>query len=244
MPDFYTNYTSTQALRGESEAVQTRVAADNLTYNILPHLPADRSAAILDVPCGYGRYLRALQAHGYTNATGLDLSTEQIAFAREQLHLTNVVVGDGVAYLREHPSSFDAVLMLDVLEHLSTDDSIAWLKAAYLALRAGGVLIIQVPNSLAPFSIHYHSDLSHQRAYSPATMSQSLQLAGIRDFQHYPAFDSPSRMVGLLRMLLIRFFLNPACSLFIKVAYGTSGGGIHTANLLTVVHKASDNHGS
>src|SRR5215472_17802417 len=101
MVDFYKNYTSTQALSGADEAVQLRVAEDNLRYNILPHLPQNRNAHILDVPCGYGRYLKALASHGYTNASGIDISAEQIAFAREKLKLTKVEVADGLTRFRQ-----------------------------------------------------------------------------------------------------------------------------------------------
>jgi 2-polyprenyl-3-methyl-5-hydroxy-6-metoxy-1,4-benzoquinol methylase len=240
MVDFYKNYTSTQALSGADEAVQLRVAEDNLRYNILPHLPQNRDARILDVPCGYGRYLKALASHGYTNASGIDISAEQIAFAREKLNLTKVEVADGLTRFRQAHQSFDAILMLDVLEHLSTGETIEWLTSAYAALKPGGVLVIQVPNSLSPFSVHFHSDLSHKRAYSPATMSQSLHLAGIHQFRHYSSFDAPSRLVGVIRMLLWRYVLNPTIALFIKVAYGTSCGAIHTANLLTIVRKKEE----
>ena len=41
-------------------------------------LPEDKGAAILDVGCGRGEFLRFLQVEGYVNCEGIDLAEEQV----------------------------------------------------------------------------------------------------------------------------------------------------------------------
>ena len=82
------DYISTQALGGQDERVQLRVAVDNTRTNLVPLLPPDRNAKIVDEACSYGRYLKALRDLGYTDTLGIDLSAEQVAFARDRLRLT------------------------------------------------------------------------------------------------------------------------------------------------------------
>jgi 2-polyprenyl-3-methyl-5-hydroxy-6-metoxy-1,4-benzoquinol methylase len=234
MKDYYSSYTSTQSLADHDEAFHTRLAADHLRSNLLPHLPAQKNTVIIDVACGYGAYLKALSDLGYTNCHGVDISREQIAYARERLGLKNASEGDGLAFIKKNSGTAEAILLLDILEHLSNDEVIEWLQSCRVALKPGGVLIIQVPNAMTPVPVLFHGDFTHQRAYSPNSMSQALRLAGFTNFRHYPAFDSPLRPLGLLRRLLWRI-LNPLLALIVKVLYGSNGGGIFTGNLISIV---------
>ncbi len=234
--DYYSNYTSTQALSGSDEAVQTRVAGDSFRFNILPHLPASKDSKVLDVACGYGRYLKALGGAGYNNAVGVDLSMEQVRFAKERLQLQNVVEGDGLAYMENSPSSFDAILMLDILEHLKNEDVLKWIQIGYRALLPGGTLAIRVPNAVTPVSVHFHGDFTHERAYSGMSMAQALRVAGVSDFQSSPSWEAPTRPVSTFRYLLWKG-LTPIIKLTLKILYGGTAGGVYTANLLAVVRK-------
>ncbi|HYE93199.1 MAG TPA: class I SAM-dependent methyltransferase, partial [Terriglobales bacterium] len=119
--DLYRRYTSTTALPPGSDAAAALAWSRRyFTAHVAPHLPPDRSAAVAEIGCGWGKNLVALAAAGYANAEGVDASPEQVAYAREGLRLTNVAHGDAVAWLEARPERYDCVLALDVLEHLET----------------------------------------------------------------------------------------------------------------------------
>src|SRR5215469_12096793 len=80
-----------------------------------PSLPSDRNARILDLGCGYGRFVWYLHERGFNNAIGIDISQEQVA-AAAALGLGDAISrGDARQYLSEHRGAFDMVVALDLL---------------------------------------------------------------------------------------------------------------------------------
>ena len=50
--------------------------------------------------------------------------------------------------LQEHVEEFDLILMLHVLEHVTKDETIAFLQAVRGALKPHGKLVVEVPNTI------------------------------------------------------------------------------------------------
>ena len=196
--DVYKNYTSTAMLTAQDEAALTRWSIGYFAAYIGPHLPPERSARILDLGCGYGRHILALQDLGYSNILGVDISEEQIAYATSHLGLTNVQVGDAIAALEGEQGGYDVILLLDVLEHLELAYSVQLLKAIRRVLKPGGVFIIQVPNALSPLSPNRHWDITHLRAYTTHSMEQHLRLSGFTEMHHLE-LPPPRSWCGELR---------------------------------------------
>jgi len=99
------------------------------------------SGRILDIGCGRGFFLRVMKQAGWSVA-GVEHSRDT---AREAARISGgeVVAGEpqewGFA-----PGSFDVVTMNHVLEHLP--DPAGWVRAAARLLKAGGLLLVAVPN--------------------------------------------------------------------------------------------------
>lgn len=102
--------------------------------------PARGKVEICDIGCGCGAMLADLQSQGYA-CRGIDASDVAISFCKSRgVVVTKGSLPDG---LDVAPGSMDAVLLLDVLEHVAEDrQSVA---AAFGLLRPGGVLIATVP---------------------------------------------------------------------------------------------------
>lgn len=102
------------------------------------HVPRGR---VLEVGCGHGLLLDEARRRGY-DVEGLELSVEAARYAREILDLPvremalEEVTLDGERY--------DAILAIDVLEHL--DDPIAALDCLCARLASGGALLIATPD--------------------------------------------------------------------------------------------------
>jgi len=74
------------------------------------------------------------------------------------------------------PGWADAVLLLDVIEHL--DDDVAALETARRALRPGGLLVITVPAYRWLWSGHDVA-LGHRRRYTTRGLSRVVERAGL-----------------------------------------------------------------
>jgi SAM-dependent methyltransferase len=236
--DLYRRYTSTVALPDGADA-RALVAWSRgyFAAHVVPHLPADRSAVIGEIGCGWGRYLAALAALGYARAEGVDVSPEQVAYAREHLRLTNVAQGDAVAWLGERRGRFDALLALDVLEHLDTDALVAVMEAAREALRPGGVVVVQAPNALAPLSPLRYADLTHARAFTAGSLAQLFRAAGLTPRAFHEAAPHGRGPAATLRRLVWKAALRPLVKGWMLAANGDAMGGIYTANVIGVAER-------
>jgi 2-polyprenyl-3-methyl-5-hydroxy-6-metoxy-1,4-benzoquinol methylase len=237
--DVYKNYTSTSMLTGLDERELTQWSIRYFSANIAPHLPKNRDARIIEIGCGYGRNLQALQELGYGNVRGIDISEEQIDYARNRLGLTNAEVGDAVAALEGAEETYDAILLLDVLEHLELTYSVRLIQTIRGALKPGGIFVIQVPNAMSPLSPNRHWDITHFRAYTTHSMEQHLRLGGFTEMRHYELPPHVHGMASLIRRALWFAAVKPLISAYMLVANSNRMGGIYTANMLTVACRKS-----
>jgi 2-polyprenyl-3-methyl-5-hydroxy-6-metoxy-1,4-benzoquinol methylase len=88
-----------------------------LVYDLLRKYDVPFVAEILDVGCGTGLLLQELCERGYKHVVGLDNSRRALAYCRAR-NLPAVFMADAVA-TGCAASSFDVVLLLDVLEHIT-----------------------------------------------------------------------------------------------------------------------------
>jgi 2-polyprenyl-6-hydroxyphenyl methylase/3-demethylubiquinone-9 3-methyltransferase len=159
---------------------------------ILAALGTTRGRLVLDLGCGKGRFARALAARG-ADLVGTDLSAAMLAAA------------EGVARVRATArqlpfaaQSFDAVLAVELLEHLDPRGLRAVFAEARRVLRPEGVLLIVDKNAAA---------LSAQRPWLPALAVKRIDEQ--RGLWMYPP-DGPVRerwfWPSALRVELRRWF--------------------------------------
>jgi SAM-dependent methyltransferase len=117
------------------------VLRDHLAF-VLSALRRTAPGPTLDIGCGGALFGRMLRARGH-QCVGLDFSV-QAAKVGWKVNGVPVAVGDfSLAPFR--PSSFAAITMFHVLEHLYEPE--AYLSAVSRYLRPGGTLVVQVPNA-------------------------------------------------------------------------------------------------
>jgi SAM-dependent methyltransferase len=106
---------------------------------------------ILDIPCGRGFYLNMFRYVSGCTLIGAEIDDAIIRKAQRNVgHLANVHLQRVNIYTMPYRSStFDAVILSEILEHL--DDDVAGLREVYRVLKPGGVAAITVPNADYPF---------------------------------------------------------------------------------------------
>ena len=143
-------------------------------------LPADKSAEILDVGCGWGQFLWWLKGKGYTRARGVDIGSDQERHCRS-IGLTVSRVDDSTAYLHDNADAFDLITLHHIIEHLETREGLELLRAAHKALRPGGRIIVQTPNMSAPSAgFSRYIEITHVTGYTESSLGEILQMAGFK----------------------------------------------------------------
>lgn len=132
-------------------------------------------ARILELGCGSGNALRALQAAcPGASVIGVDRYLEGLRHAQHRTHAPLVCADGGNLPLR---GGFDLVCLFDVLEHI--DDDLAALRSVRSLLKPGGHAFLTVPAHMKLWS--YFDELScHRRRYERAELCRSLEEAGFQ----------------------------------------------------------------
>lgn len=155
-------------------------------------LPLKRELDVLDFGCGPGflwQHIKQLGARWHY--TGLDFSSDSL----DQTTIENVENNKfaGLHKIKSLPSdldesSFDAVLLIEVIEHLSDEHLNATIKEIFRLLRQGGVVVISTPNEeelslskkMCPECGAIFHEFQHVRNWSGESLQKYLLKHGFR----------------------------------------------------------------
>jgi O-antigen chain-terminating methyltransferase len=135
-------------------------------------------APVLDIGCGRGEFIELLAEYG-AEARGVELDATLAAEGRERG--LDVAAGDGVRHLAaQEDGSLGAVVLLQVVEHLSPQQVIDLVGVARGKVRAGGLLLIETvnPQSLYTFAHAFYLDPTHTNPIHPAYLEFVVRQSG------------------------------------------------------------------
>ena len=129
---------------------------------------------VLDLGCGTGHLSRMLERAN--RVVSYDPAFEGVKTTRERRQTRGAFVVGGGEHLPFRDESFDAILLIDVLEHIADDAGVA--REARRVLRPGGRVLCMVPENQALYSRtdaanghlrRYHKD-ELLRLFAPCTV--------------------------------------------------------------------------
>ncbi len=144
-----------------------------LLERYLVHVHASGKPRICDMGCGCGAMLQALQVKYY--ACGIDSSSKAIEFCGKRgIKAEQGFLPDSIPF---QDAEFDAILLLDVLEHLEKDKESV--MACLKLLRCGGIMLCTVPAH--PWLWTKRDDFhEHKRRYTMAQFAKLFEVPGLR----------------------------------------------------------------
>ena len=87
-----------------------------------------------------------------------------------------------IATVENKLSTYDIIMMTQVLEHIQKTKHISYLQTLYRKLKKGGVLIITVPNIGNPLAIfERYYDYTHETAFTENSLLQLADLLELED---------------------------------------------------------------
>jgi SAM-dependent methyltransferase len=176
-----------------------------LRHYLRDWVPVPASGGWLDLGCGQGTLMRLARSLGYEEVVGIDISSEMLISP----------TADGLAVVRDDIAKYlsncqDArwavVTAFDVIEHFPKEEGFNILKEIRRVLRPEGVCLLQLPNAGSPWAYGVMaSDLTHEAAYSPASISQLAKLAGFSHCEVRELGPPPGTLMRSVRRMLWRF---------------------------------------
>lgn len=156
----------------ESKSFWFRARTDLILWALDSYFPHTRS--LCEIGCGTGFFLRGLsEVKPELKLAGTDIYPQALAYARKRLPRAALIAGDARSLpLRRR---FDVVCALDVLEHISEDESA--LREMGSALLPGGGFLLTVPHHPGLWS---SSDVKfgHVRRYARGGVRRLFRAAG------------------------------------------------------------------
>ena len=226
----YEAYASQHARCGDGEA-----AALIYRRDIRPELPPPAAGPVLDIGCGQGQLVRLMLADEY-DATGIDVSPEQVALARAA-GLDRVEQGDYLRLLDMRDGQLAAVTATDVLEHLTKAEVLDTFDRVARALIPGGVFVARVPNAASPFGgqIRY-GDFTHESSHTARSVRQVAAAAGFARVDVQPCPPIAHGLVSAARVAVWKS-VSAWCKVALAAETGMLRGHIVTQNLTFVARK-------
>jgi 2-polyprenyl-3-methyl-5-hydroxy-6-metoxy-1,4-benzoquinol methylase len=175
---------------------------------------------ILDYGCGVGYLLPHLCAYA-PEVYGADPSQQSVARTNERLSGMSAFKG---AFLTDDPvirtMTFDAIVCVEVIEHLD-DAALAHVLADVRSLLApGGIAVFTTPNAeelsksmiLCPASGEVFHRWQHVRSWNRETLPARLRAAGFsvdKVIETNMSMAGPASLSGIVKRFLKRLLFNP-----------------------------------
>lgn len=147
--------------------------------------------SVLDIACGSGYGSRLLLQAGAATVTGVDVSSEAVAFATEKNG------GDRIQYIhadaeRYNAGHFDLIVSFETIEHL--DNRQSFLENLSTMLNENGMLIISTPNKAITSPMkpaHKIRNKYHKYEYVEQEFVSALQNVGFNTIQKFGQHPYP-----------------------------------------------------
>lgn len=170
--DFYSTFENT--FRGSKDIIK-KYQKIYLKYLHKSNLP------VLDVGFGRGEFLELLKNENIPSI-GIDTSKEFVDIGKEKGF--KVFQEDVIKFLKETNMNFSNITAFHVIEHLSLEEQIEFVKEAFQKLEEKGKLIIETPNPkfIEAFS-NFYIDPTHKKPLPPETLIFFFEYFGFKNIK-------------------------------------------------------------
>ena len=164
---------------------------------------ASTETSVLELGSGTGEFLCYLKSKGVKRFNGVERDIQAVEAMPKDLKpfIALANIWDYLDQIAES-TTFDHVVMLDVLEHFSVVEGYRLLTKLHDILVPEGLVVLRLPNMESPWGgIYQFSDLTHLSSYTPGSLEQLATASGYKIQGFYPQIRG-SRLRVLRQNLL------------------------------------------
>lgn len=147
---------------------------------VIPYLPKNKDAFILDIGCGVGNFIGdCVVTHKRVNVKGVDISDDAVKYA-QSINLPVEKIESIESFAQSASEKYDFILMSHVLEHIDKKSIIGTLRIIKdRLLKDDGVLFIVVPNAQSSTHAYWaYEDFTHTVLFTTGSLIYVLKSAG------------------------------------------------------------------
>jgi SAM-dependent methyltransferase len=151
-----------------------RLMHDAYVKRVVQLVVQSGARTVLEVGCGDGWNCAQLVNAGL-EVTGVDLSTNAIEHARRMVPQGRFLCGDtrDRDFLGEFAHDFDAVILVEVIEHIPPADCIDAIRNITRYVKPGGAFVLTTPSTNCP-----NKNPQHYRHFDEKTLRELAKKAG------------------------------------------------------------------
>jgi 2-polyprenyl-3-methyl-5-hydroxy-6-metoxy-1,4-benzoquinol methylase len=168
-------------------------------------LPQDRTVTVLEVGCSEGIGTLMLAERGH-EVLGIDADAEAVAHANKVLKKPNVRF-ESRDFIGQRIGKFDAVVSLDVIEHIDRGDEAAFMDSIRENLVGEGICVIGTPNDLASQYASKASQIGHVNMFTAERLTELMR----RHFVHVFPFGMNDEIVHTGFYPMCHYLMALAC---------------------------------
>jgi len=175
---------------------------------VVENLPAT-GERILDVGCGPGTFL-GTYAGGYAHGHGVELARPQVDYARSTYGSNRLTFEASDAGAFSADQQFDAIVSIEVIEHLPAKETAEFLAKLHRSLKPGGTLVLTTPNyrsfwPVIEWAISKKGPVDylvqHINHFTVPRLKRELEAAGFNVVRHRTFFVIAPFVAGVSRRL-------------------------------------------
>lgn len=169
-------------------------------------LPQDRTVRVLEVGCSEGIGTLMLAERGH-EVLGIDADVEAVAHANKVLKKPNIQF-ESRDFIGQRIGKFDAVVSLDVIEHIAPENAESFMNSIRANLSSDGMCVIGTPNDTASQYASKASQIGHVNMYTAENLTALMR----RHFTHVFMFGMNDEVVHTGFSPMCHYLMVLACA--------------------------------
>lgn len=210
-----------------------------IRHNVAPLLDMITSTTtVLEIGPGMGECVKYLNNHGVGLIDVVDNDHGVLEYIKKTFWIRKAVYTDDITKAHRQLDRYDAIILIQVLEHISPQQYAPLLQSLYKMLKPRGKIIIVVPNANNPLSIvERYGDLQHTIAFTTRSLLDVVEDAQLTQLNvEVRGFRIPPYSL----INIIRIFFQKIVHLFLLGLLIGNGGTYFstlTPNIMLVLSK-------